>query len=48
VSVYFIALDAPLRPIWTIVIGVCWLFGVTMQIAAGMIARLRKVDPAIG
>jgi hypothetical protein len=48
VSVYIIVFDAPLRPIWIIVIGFCWLFGVTMQIAAGTIARLRKADPAVG
>ena len=30
-----------------IAIGFCWLFGVTLQIAAGILARLRAVDPEI-
>lgn len=30
-----------------IAIGFCWLFGVTLQIAAGVLARLRAVDPGI-
>jgi hypothetical protein len=48
VSVCIIVFDAVLPHIWTIIIGFCWVFGVTMQIAAGTIARLRKVDPTIG
>jgi hypothetical protein len=30
-----------------IAIGFCWLFGVTLQIAAGALARLGAVDPGI-
>jgi hypothetical protein len=30
-----------------IAIGFWWLFGVTLQIAAGVLARLRAVDPGI-
>jgi uncharacterized membrane protein len=48
VSVYVLVFDAVLPRVWAIVIGFCWLFGVTMQIGAGMNARLRKADPTIG
>jgi hypothetical protein len=27
--------------IWTVVVGCCWLFGVAMQIVAGIAARTR-------
>jgi hypothetical protein len=32
---------------WTVLVGFCWVFGVTLQIAAGILARLRVADPGI-
>jgi hypothetical protein len=32
---------------WTVLVGFCWVFGVTLQIAAGILARLHAVDSGI-
>lgn len=32
---------------WTVLVGFCWVFGVTLQIAAGILARLQAVDSGI-
>jgi hypothetical protein len=42
VSVGNIVLDLEPRPGWVIAIAACWLLGVTMQIAAGVIARIGR------
>jgi hypothetical protein len=42
VSVYVIILDETVRSGFTLFTGVCWAVGATMQIAAGIIARLRR------
>ena len=39
-SVYYIILVVDARHVWSIVIGLCWLLGVTLQIAAGTIVRV--------
>lgn len=39
VSVANIILDIDPRFAWVLVIGLCWLIGVTMQIVAGLVAR---------
>lgn len=38
-SVYYIIFDVDARHIWSVVIGLSWLSGVTLQIIAGTIAR---------
>ncbi len=43
-SVYIVIFDEAPGLFGTMVIGFSWLFGVTMQAAAGLIARLRKGD----
>jgi hypothetical protein len=47
-SVYIVILNEDPGPRWSMAIGFAWLIGVTMQIAAGMIARMRKTDPVVG
>lgn len=42
-SVYIIVVDAETSTAATTFLAACWLLGVTMQIAAGMTARLRKM-----
>jgi hypothetical protein len=44
VSVYVIILDETVHSGFTLFIGACWAVGATMQIAAGIIARLRRRD----
>jgi hypothetical protein len=41
VSVYSIVVDTDPQVLWTIIVWSCWLVGVTLQIVAGAIARLR-------
>ncbi len=41
-SVYVIVFDEDLPVIWTAIVGCWWLFGVAMQIVAGIAARTRK------
>ena len=41
-SVYVVVFDEDLPVIWTVVVGCWWLFGVAMQIVAGIAARTRK------
>jgi hypothetical protein len=42
VSVYVIILDVTEHTGFTLFIGFCWAIGATMQIAAGIIARVRR------
>jgi hypothetical protein len=42
VSVYVIILDVTAYTSFTLFIGFCWAIGATMQIAAGIIARVRR------
>jgi hypothetical protein len=46
VSVYDIILDETTRTGFTLFIGFCWAIGATMQIAAGIIARMRRSGPS--
>jgi hypothetical protein len=48
VSVTVIILDEPLQLTAMVVVGCAWLSGVTMQIAAGAIARLRAIRRSVG
>ena len=41
-SVYVVVFDEDLPVIWTVVVGCWWLFGVAMQIVAGIAARTQK------
>jgi hypothetical protein len=47
-SVYAIVLDEVPQPMWEFVVGSWWLLGVLMQIGAGLIARLRLANKAVG
>ena len=40
VSVYVVVFDEVLPAIWTIIVGLCWMFGVTMQIIVGIRVRM--------
>jgi hypothetical protein len=40
VSVYVVVFDEVLPAIWIIIVGLCWLFGATMQIFVGIRARM--------
>jgi hypothetical protein len=44
-AAWLIVFEAPLKMSWAIVIGFWWLFGVSVQASAGILARLRAVDP---
>jgi hypothetical protein len=48
VSVSVIILDEPLELTATVMVGCAWLFGATMQICAGAIARLRTAGQSVG
>jgi hypothetical protein len=41
-SVYYIIFDVDARHVWSIVIGLSWLLGTTLQIAAGTIVRFGR------
>jgi hypothetical protein len=43
VSVWIIVVDSDLHVAWTVAIWGCWLIGVTLQILAGAIARVRPL-----
>jgi hypothetical protein len=43
ISVYIIAVDSDLYYAWSIAIWVWWLLGVSLQIVAGTIARIRAL-----
>jgi hypothetical protein len=43
VSVCSIVVDTDPQRVWTLVVWSCWLIGVTLQIVAGAIARLRAL-----
>jgi hypothetical protein len=47
-SVCAIVLDQLPQPMWEFVVGSWWLLGVFMQIGAGLIARLRPANKAVG
>jgi hypothetical protein len=48
VSVTVIILDETLQLTATVVVGCAWLFGATMQVGAGAIARLRPSRRSVG
>lgn len=43
ISVYSIVVDTEPQLAWTLIVWSCWLIGVTLQIVAGAIARLRAL-----
>jgi hypothetical protein len=43
ISVYIIVVDSDLHYVWTMAIWAWWLLGVTLQIVAGAIARIRAL-----
>jgi hypothetical protein len=43
ISVYIIVADSDLHYVWTMAIWAWWLLGVTLQIVAGAIARIRAL-----
>jgi hypothetical protein len=47
-SVYAIVFDQVPQRVWEFVVGSWWLLGVIMQIGAGLIARLRPANKAVG
>jgi hypothetical protein len=47
IAAWMLLSHAPPTTARAIAIGFWWLFGVTLQIAAGVLARLRAVDPGI-
>jgi hypothetical protein len=47
-SVYAIVFDQVPQRVWEFVVGSWWLLGVMMQIGAGLIARLRPANKAVG
>jgi hypothetical protein len=47
-SVYAIVFDQVPQRVWELVVGSWWLLGVMMQIGAGLIARLRLANKAVG
>jgi hypothetical protein len=48
VSVYVVVFDGMLPGIWVFSVGGLWLAGATMQIAAGIMTRIRRRDQGIG
>jgi hypothetical protein len=40
VSVYVVVFDEVLPAIWTIIVGLCWMFGGAMQIVVGIRVRM--------
>jgi hypothetical protein len=48
IAAWLLVSHAPLTILWASTIGFWWLFGVTLQIVAGALARLRAVEPEIG
>jgi hypothetical protein len=48
VSVYMIVFDEDPTVIWIIVIGISWMFGVLLQLAAGTAARFGQFASATG
>ena len=47
-SVYAIVFDQVPQRVWEFVVGSWWLLGVMMQIGAGLVARLRPANKAVG
>jgi hypothetical protein len=43
ISVWSIVVDTEPQMAWTLIVWICWLIGVTLQIVAGAIARLRAL-----
>jgi hypothetical protein len=48
VSVLAVVVDEVLPAIWIVAVGISWLIGVAMQIAAGVFGRVRKCDHVTG
>jgi hypothetical protein len=48
VSVYVVVFDGMLPAIWVFGVGGLWLAGAAMQIAAGVMVRLRGTDRGLG
>jgi hypothetical protein len=48
IAAWLLVSHAPTTILWATAIGFWWLFGVTLQTAAGALARLRAVEPEIG
>ena len=48
IAAWLLVSHAPLTILWASTIGFWWLVGVTLQIVAGALARLRAVEPEIG
>jgi len=48
VSIYIIVFDEVPTVIWIIVIGIWWMFGVLLQLAAGTAARFGQVTSVTG
>jgi hypothetical protein len=48
IAAWLLLSHAPPTILRAMTIGFWWFFGVTLQIAAGLMARLRAVDPDIG
>jgi len=48
VSVYVIVFDETPQLTLAVVVGCAWLFGATMQVGAGAIARLRTTSQSVG
>jgi hypothetical protein len=48
VSVYVVVFDGMLPVIWVFSVGGLWLAGATMQIAAGVMTRMRRRDHSLG
>jgi hypothetical protein len=48
ISVYAIVLDEAPQGMWELVVGSWWLIGITMQVGAGAVGRLRFASRAAG
>jgi hypothetical protein len=48
IAAWLLLSHAPPTILWATAIGFWWLFGVTLQIAAGALAHLRAVEPEVG
>lgn len=46
-AAWLVVVEAPPKISWAIAIGFWWLFGITAQTGAGVLARFRAVDPEV-
>jgi len=46
-AAWLVVFEAPAKTPWAITVGFWWLFGATAQISAGILARVRVVDPDV-